>query len=197
MKVIEKSEKAGLKLNIQTTKIIASGPSTSWQIDGETMEIMTDFFFFFLGLKITVDDDCSQEIKRFLLLGKKAMTNLDSVLKSKDLFADKDPYSQNYGFPSSHVWMWVFDHKEGLALKNWCFWSVMLGKTLESPLDSKKIKPVNLKGNQSWILIRGTGTEAPILWLPDVKSWLTGKEPDAGKDWKQKEKRTAEDEMVR
>jgi len=103
--VIEKSEKAGLKLNIQTTKIIASGPSTSWQIDGETMEIMTDFFFFFLGLKITVDDDCSQEIKRFLLLGKKAMTNLDSVLKSKDLFADKDPYSQNYGFPSSHAWM--------------------------------------------------------------------------------------------
>ena len=68
--------------------------------------------------------------------------------------------------------------------------------SLESPLDSKKIKPVNLKGNQSWILIRGTGTEAPILWLPDVKSWLTGKEPDAGKDWKQKEKRTAEDEMV-
>ena len=155
-------------------------------------------FFFFLGSKITVDGDCSQEIKRCLLLGKKAMTNLDSVLKSKDLFADKDPYSQNYGFPSSHSWMWVFDCKEGWALKNWCFWSVMLGKTLESPLDSKKIKPVNLKGNQPWIFIGRTHAEAEtsIIWPSDEKCWLIGKDSDIGKEWRQEEKGKTQDEMV-
>ena len=103
MKVIEESEKAGLKLNIQKMKIMVSDPLTSWQIDEEEMEIVADFIF--LGTKITADGDGSYKIKRCLLLGKKAMTNLDSVLKSKDLFADKDPYSQNYGFPSSHSWM--------------------------------------------------------------------------------------------
>ena len=103
MKVKEESEKAGLKLNIQKTKIMASGPITPWQKDGETMEPVTDFTF--LGSKITADGDCSHEIKRHLLLGRKAMTNLGSILKSRHYFADKGPSSQRYGFSSSHVWM--------------------------------------------------------------------------------------------
>ena len=103
MKVKEESEKAGLKLNIQKTKIMASGPITSWQIDGETMKTVTDFIF--LGSKITADGDCSHETKRCLLLGRKAMTNLDSILKSRYYFADKGPSIQSYGFSSSLVWM--------------------------------------------------------------------------------------------
>ena len=103
MKVKEESEKADLKLTIPKTKIMASGPITSWQIDGETVETVTDFIF--LGSKITGDGDCSHEIKRHLLLGKKAMTNLESILKSRHYFANKGPSTQNYGFPSSHVWM--------------------------------------------------------------------------------------------
>ena len=156
----------------------------------------TDFIF--LGSKITVDGDCSHEIKRCLLLRRKGMTNLDSVIK-KLCFADKGLYSQTYGFSSSHVWMWELDHKEGWALKNWCFRIMVLEKTLESPLDCKEIKPVNPKGNQSWIFIGRTDAEAetPILWTPDTKSQLVGKDLDAGKDWRQKEKRVSEDQMVR
>ena len=97
-------------------------------------------------------------------------------------------YSQSYGFSSSHVWMWEVDHKEGWAPKNWRFWTVVLEMTLKSPLNCKEIKPVNPKGNQPWIFIGRTDAEAPILWPPDVKSWLFGKDPDAGKDWRQKEK---------
>ena len=103
---------------IQKTKIMASSPMTSWQIDGKTMETVTGFIF--LGSKITADDDCSHEIKRRLLLGRKAMTNLDSILKSRDI-VDKGPSSQSYDFSSSHVWMWQLDYKENWALKNWCF----------------------------------------------------------------------------
>ena len=101
-------------------------------------------------------------------------------------------------FSSSHVQMWEMDYKESRALKNWCFWTVGLEKTLESPLDSKEIKPVNLRGNQPWIFIGRTDAEAEalIMWPPDVKSWLIGKDPDAGKDWRQKEKGMTEDEMV-
>ena len=111
------------------------------------------------------------------------MTNLDSVLKSCH-FADKGPDSQSYGFSSSHVWMWELAHKEGWVLKNWCFWTVVLEKMLETPLDCKEIKPVNPKGNQPWIFIGRTDSEAesPILWPPDA-SWLTEKDPDAWKDW--------------
>ena len=138
-------KKAGLKLNIQKTKITASSPITSWQIDGETVETVTDFIF--LGSKITVDGDCSREIERHLLLGRKAMTNLDSILKSRHYFADKGPYSQSYGFSGSHAWMWELDYKENWAPKNWCFRTVVLEKTLESPLDCKEIQPVNPKGN--------------------------------------------------
>ena len=103
MKVKEESEKAGLKLNIQKTKMMASGPITSWQINGETMETVTDFIF--LGFRITADGDCSHEIKRCLLLGRKAMTNLDRLLKTKDITVNKYLYSQSYGFSSNHVWM--------------------------------------------------------------------------------------------
>ena len=144
-------------------------------MDGETMETVTDFIF--LGSKITADGDCSHEIKRHLFLGRKAMTNLDSMLKSQHDFANKGPYSKSYGFYSSHVRMWELDHKEGWALKNWCFQTVVLKKTLKSPLDCKEIRPVNLKGNQSWIFIGRTdaGAETPILWPLDVKSWLIGK----------------------
>ena len=198
MKVKEESEKAGLKLNIQKTNIMVSSPITSWQIDGEKMETVTDFIF--LGSKITADDDCSHEIKRHSLLGRKAMTNLDSILKSRDHhFADKGPYSQSYGFSSSHAQMWELDHKESWAPKNWCFWTVVLEKTLESALDCNETQPVHSKGDQSWVFIGRTDaeTETPILWSPDVKSWLIGKDPDAGKDWEQEEKGMTEDEMVR
>ena len=100
--------------------------------------------------------------------------------------------SQSYGFSSGHVRMSELDHKESWALKNWCFWTVVLKETLESPLELKEIKPVNPKGNQSWIIIQRTDAkaEAPILWPPDVKNWLIGKDPDAGKDWRQEEKGT-------
>ena len=156
MKVKEESEKVGLKFNIQKTKIMASGPIISWQIDGETVETVADFIFW--GSKITADGDCSHEIKRHLLLGRKAMTNLDSILKSRDI-ANKDPSSQSYGFSSSHVWMWELDHKESWTLKNWCFWTVVLEKTLESPLDCKGIQAVYPKGNQSWMFVGRTDAE--------------------------------------
>ena len=145
MKVKEENENVGLKLNIQKTKIMASGPITSWQIDVETMETWQTIF---LGSKISADGDCSHEIKWHLLLGRKAMTNLDSILKSRDI-TDKGLSSQSYGFSSSHVWMWELDYKESWATKNGCFWTVVLEKTLESPLDCEEIQPVNPKGNQS------------------------------------------------
>ena len=113
-------------------------------------------------------------------------------------FADKGPYSQSYSFSSSHIWMWELDHKEGWELKSWCFQIVVLEKTLESPFDCNEIKLVNPKGNQSWIFIGRTDAkgEAPILWPPDAKSQLIGKDPDAGKDWRQEGKGMTEDEMV-
>ena len=107
---------------------------------------------------------------------------------SSQRFADKGPSSQSYGFSSSHVWMWELEHKEGWTLKNRCFQIVVLEKTLESPLDCKEIKPVNLRGNQPWIFIRRTETKAPILWSPNAKSQLIGKDIDAGKDWRRKKK---------
>ena len=152
----------------------------------------------FLGSKITEDGDCTHEIKRHFHLGRKVMTKLDSMLKSRLDFANKGPSGQSYGFYSSHVWMWEWDYKESWALKNWWFWNVVLEKTVESPLDCKEIQVVHPRGNQSWIFIRRTDAEAdtPILWPLDVKNWLIGKHPDAGKDWRQKEKRTTEVEMA-
>ena len=192
MKVKEESEKVGLKLNIQKTKIMGSGSITSWPIDGETMETVTDLIF--LGSKITADGDCSHEIKRCVLLGRKVMTNLDSIFKSKD----KGLSSQSYGFSSSHIWIWELNYKENWAPKNWCFWTVVLEKTLESPLDYKEIKAVNPKGNQSWIFIGRTDAEAetPIFWLPDTRTNSLEKAPDAGNDWRQEETGMTEDELV-
>ena len=120
------------------------------------------------------------------------------IKKQKHHFANKGPYSQSYGFSSSHVWMWELDNKEGWAVKNWCFQTVVLEKTLESSLECKEIKPVNPKGNQPWIFIGRTDAEAeaPVLQPPDMKSQLIGKDLDARKDWEQEEKRVTEDEMV-
>ena len=120
------------------------------------------------------------------------------IKKQSHYFADIGPSNKNYGFSSSHVWMWELDQKESRTLKNWCFWTVVLEKTLDSPLDSKEFQPVHPKGNQSWIFIGRTDAEAepPILWPPDVKSWFIGKDIDAGIDWRQEEKGTTEDEMV-
>ena len=173
---------------------MATGPITSWQIDGETVESVP-----FWVSKITADGDCSYDIKRLLLFGRKVMANLNSILKKqRHYFANKGPSSQGYGFSSSHVWMWELDYKASWAQKNWCFWTVVLEKTLESPLDCKGIQQVHPKGNQSWVFIGRIDVEAetPVLWPPDVKSWLIWKDPDAGKDWGQEEKGTAEDEMV-
>ena len=120
------------------------------------------------------------------------------IKKQRHYFANKGPSSQGYGFSSSRVWMWELEYEESWAPKNWCFWTVVLEKTLESLLDCKEIQPVHPKGNQPLILIGRTDAEAetPILWPPDANSWLIGKDPDAGKDWRWEEKGTREDEMV-
>ena len=132
---------------------------------------------FFLGSKTTADGDCSHEIKRRLLLGRKAMTNLDSYWKAETLLCQQSLSSQSYGFSSSHVWMWELDYKESWALKNWFFWTVVVEKSVESPLDCKEIQPVHPNENQSWKFIGRTDAEAetPILWPPDAKNWLIGK----------------------
>ena len=174
---------------------MTSGAITSWQIDGGKVERVTDFIF--LASKITADGDCSHEIKRRLLRGRKVMTKLDSILKSK-----KGLYSESYSFSNSHVWMWELDDKEGWVSKNWCLHIVRLLIVPWTALNIhwKEIKPVNLKGNQSWIFIGRTDTEAeaeaPILWPSDVKNWLIRKDPDAGKDWGQEEKGAADDWMA-
>ena len=127
------------------------------------------------------------------------MTNLDSILKSRDItLPTKGPSSQSYGFSRSYVWMWELDYKESWEAKNWCFWTVVLDKTLESPLDCREIQPAHPKGNQSLIFIGRTDVEAetPILWPPDLKNWLIWKDPDAGKDWRWEKKGMTEDEMV-
>ena len=127
------------------------------------------------------------------------MTNLDNVLRSRDItLLTKVCIVTAMFFSNTHVQMWDLDHNEGWALENWCFWAVVLEKTLESLLDCKEIQPVNPKGNQPWVIIGRTDTQAetPILWPPDVKSQFIGKDPDAGKDWKQKEKGTTEDKMA-
>ena len=172
---------------------MASSLITSWEIDGETVAN-----FISGSSKIAADVDCSHEIKRHLLLGRKVMTNLDSIFKSRHYFVNKGPSSQGCGFSCGHVWMWELDCEEGWAPKNWCFWSVMLEKTLESPLDCKEIQPVHFKEDQSWVFIGRTDVEAetPVLWLPHAKNWLIGKNPDAGRDWGQEEKGMTENEMT-
>ena len=194
MKVKEESEKVGLKLNVQKTKIMASGPITSWQIDGETV---TDFIFG--GLQNHCRWWLQPWNQKTLAPWKKSYDQFRQHIKKQRQHLDnKDLSSQSYGFSSGHVWMWELYYKESWVLKNWCFWTVVLEKTLESPLDRKEIQPVHPKGNQSWVFIGRTHVEAetPVFWLPDSKNWLTRKDPDAGKDWGQEEKGTTEDEMV-
>ena len=168
----------------------------SWPADGETMETVRNFIFG--GSKITSDDDCSHEIKTLALWKKSYDQHRQHIKKQSHYFASKGPYIQSYGFSNSHVRMWELDHTEGWVLKNRCLLIVVLEKTLESPLDCKEIGPVNPEGNQPWIFIGKTVAEADalVLWLPDAKSGLLGKDPDAGKGWKQKEKKVAEDEIA-
>ena len=162
---------------------MATGPITSCKIDGETVETVSDFIF--LGSKITANGDCSHEIKRRLLPGRKVMANLDSILKSRDITLPTNVHlvkAKVFPVVMCECESWT---EESWGLKNWCFWTVVLDKTLESPLNYKAIQPVHPKGNQSWVFIGRTDAEAetPILWPPDVKSWLIGKDPDAGKYW--------------
>ena len=178
MKVKEESETVGLKLNIQKIKIMACGPITSWQVDGETVKTVADFIF--LGSKITADGDCSHEIKRRLLLGRKVMTNLDSILKSRDMtLPTKVCLIKSMIFPvvRYRCESWTIKKAEHRRID-----ALVLEKTLGSPLDCKKIQPVHPKGDQSGVFIGRSDAETPILWPSDVKSWLIGKDPDAGKD---------------
>ena len=193
MRVKEESEKAVLKFNIKknSSKIMASGPITSWKTEEEKVERDR---FYFLGLQ----NHCRQWLQpwnsKMFAPWKESYDKPSQYIKKQwHLFDNKGPYSQSYGFSSSHVGM--LDHKEGWVTKNRCFQILGLEKTLESPVDCKKIKPVNPKGNWSWIFIGKTDTEAPILWPPDEKRLLIGKDPDAGKDWRQEEKGEAEDEI--
>ena len=163
---------------------MASGPITSWKIDGETMETVTDFIYLFIVRKTTSYDGCSHEIKRCLLLGRKVMTNLDSIFKSRDItLPAKFRLVKAMVFPMS-----CMDVRVGLwrrwALKNWCFWTVVLEKTLERPLDCKEIQPVHSEGDQSWDFFgrNDAKAETPVLWPPHAKSWFIGKDSDAGKD---------------
>ena len=163
---------------------------------GKEWKLVADFIF--LGSKITVNGDCSHEIRRCLLLRRKVMTNLDSILKSRDIaLLTQVCLVKTMVFFSGRVWIWELDYKESWAPKNWWFWTVVLEKTLESPLESKEIQPVHPKGDQSWMFIERIDVEAaaPIHGSPDMKNWLTGKDPDAGKDWGQAEKGMTKDEM--
>ena len=159
------------------------------------METVRDFIF--LDSKIIAVGDCSHEIKRYSPLGRKVMSNLDSILKSRNITLPTKVHLVKPMVLTSHVWMWELDYKESWVPKNWCFWTVVLEKTLESFLNCKEIQPVHPKGNQSWIFNGRTDVEAetPILWPPDVKNWLIWKDPDAGKDWRE-EKVATEDEIV-
>ena len=184
-------KKAGLKLSIQETKIMASSPITSWQTDGETTETVRDFIF--LGSKITADGDCSHEIKRHLLLGRKGMTNLESILKSRDITLLTKVYLvKAMVFP---VVMYVCEswtikkpeQRRLDAFELWCW-----RRLFRVPWTARRFS----KENQSWIFIGRADAEAPILWPPDAKHWLIGKDPDAGKYWRQEEKGMTEDAMV-
>ena len=196
MKVKEESEKPGLKLNIRKTKIMASSPITSWEIDWETTETVRDFIFG--GSKITTDGDCSHEIKRHFAPWKKSYEQSRQCIKKQiHYFANKGPSSQSYGFSSGHVWMWELDYKESWALRNWCFWTVVLEKTLESPWTARRSNQSILKEISPEVIWR-TDVEAgtPILYPPESKNWLIWTDPDAGKDWRWEEKGTIEDEVV-
>ena len=167
------------------------GPITSWQIDGNSVRL------YFLGLQNHCRWWLQQWNWKTLAPWKKSYDkHRQHVKKQRHHFSDKDSSSPSYVFSSSHVWMWELDHKEGWMPRNWCFQIMMLEKTLESPLDCKEIKPVKPKGYEPWIFIGRTDVEALIIWPPDGKSQLTGKDLNAGKDWRQKEKRVAEERWL-
>ena len=150
------------------------------------------------GSQITADGDCSHEIKRCLLLGRKVMTNLDSIFKSRDITLPAKVCLVKAMVSPVVMYGCELDCEESLVLKNWCLWTVVFKKTLESCLECKEIQPVHPKGDQSWVFIGKTNAKAetPVLWPPHVKSWLIGKDSDAGRDWGQEEKQTTEDEMA-
>ena len=156
--------------------------------------MVTDFI---LGdSKITADGDCNHEIKMLAPWKESYDQPRQHIKKQIHYFANKVLPSQSNGFPSSHVWMWELDYKESWALKSWCFWIVVLEKTLESPLDCKEIQPVHPKGNQSWISLEGLVLKLKLQYFGHLKNGLIGKDSDVGKDWRQEEKRMTEDEMV-
>ena len=189
MQMKEENEKVVLKLNIQKTEIMAPCPITSWQVDRETVERVTDLFF----------SGAPKSLQMLTAAWKKSYDqSRQHIKKQRHYFVNKDPLSQNYGFSSSHMWMWEMDYKECWVLKNWCLWPVVLEKTLESPLNCKEMQTVHPKGNQSWMLIGRIDAEAEtlILWPPDVKNWIIWKEADSGNNWRQKEKGTTGNEMV-
>ena len=195
MRVKKESERAVLKFNIQKTKIITSSPITLWQIEGEKWKQWQTFFSWALKSLWAV----TAAVKLKDAHWKESYDQpRQHIKKQRHYFGNKGLSSQGYGFSSTHVQMWELDHKEGWTLKNWCFWIVVLEKILVSPLDCREIKAVNPKGNQPWISIGKTDAEAkaPILWPPDGKVQLFGKDPDAGKDWRQRRRGTPEDEMV-
>ena len=202
MKVKEESEKVGLKLNIQKTKIMVSGPISSWQIDGETIETVADFILG--GSKITADGDCSHEIKRHLLLGRKVMPNLDSILKSRDIkkkkqrhyFASKIHLFKALVFPvvRYRCESWTLrkaKHRRIDAFELWCWqrllWVPWIARRSNQSILRKSVLNIHWRTDAE--------AETPILWPPDVKNWLIGKDPVAGKDWRQEEKGTTEDEL--
>ena len=160
------------------------------------METVSDFILG--GSKIITDGDWSHEMKRRILLGRKVMTNLDSIFKSRHYFANKGPSSQGYGFSSGHVLMWKLDCEESWVPKKLMLLNCGVGEDSWSPLDCKEIQPVHPNGDQSWVFTGRTDAEAetPVLWPPHAKSWLIAKDPDAGRDWGQEEKGPTEDEMA-
>ena len=197
MKMKEESKKVGLKLNIQKTKIMASGPITSWEIDGETVETVADFIF--LGSKITADGDCSHEIKRRLLLGRNVMTNLDSIFKSRDITlptmvhivkAMVFPVAM-YGWESGTVKKAECRRIDAFEL--WCW-----RRLLRVPWTARRSSQSILKGISPGISLEGMmlKLKLQLLWPPHAKSWLIGKDSDAGRDWGQEKKGTTEDEMT-
>ena len=201
MRVKDKSEKVGLKLNIQKTMIMASSPMTTRQIEGQRVDFIkwTLWQTLFLGLQNHWRQWLQPRNYKMLAPWKESHDKPRLCIeKQRHYSADKGLYSQSDGFSSSHVWMWELDHMEDWVPKYWCFQNVVLEKSLESPLDNKDINPVNRKGNQPWIFIGRTDTkaEAPILWLPDAKSQLIGKDPDGGKDWGPEEKGATKDDMA-
>ena len=197
MKVKEESEKAGLKFHIQKTKIMASGPITSWQIDGETIETMRDFILG--GSKITADGDCSHEIKRRLFLGRKAMTNLDSILKSRDItLPTKVHLVKAMVFLVVMYWCesWTIKKAEHWRIDTfelWCWRRLLRVHWTARRSNQSILKEISPEYSLEGLMLN---LKLPILWSPDAKSWLIWKDPEAGKEWRQEEKGMTEGEMV-